>query len=70
MDDETEGDVSSTNDIKGSLISNGPYPPITNNRILSKAQILLVLKSYELLLTLYVAYQSVYFIFSFHQVEF
>ena len=40
------------------------------NRILSKAQILLVLQSQEWLSTLYVTHQSTYFIYSFHQVEF
>ena len=27
MDDDTEGDISSTDDPKFSLIPNGPYPP-------------------------------------------
>ena len=40
------------------------------NRILSKAQILWVLSSHELLSTLHVTHQSTYFIYSFHQVEF
>ena len=40
-----------------------------SNRILSKAQILLVLKSHKLLSTLHVTHQSAYFKYSFHQVE-
>ena len=41
-----------------------------SNRITSKAQILLVLHSHDLLSRLHVTHQSTYFIYSFHQVEF
>ena len=40
-----------------------------SSRILSRAQILLVLLSHELLSTLHVTYQSTYFIYSFNQIE-
>ena len=40
-----------------------------SNRILSKAQILLVLWSHELLSTLHVTHQFTYLIYLFHQVE-
>ena len=33
MDDDTEGDISSINDPKGSLIPNGPYPLITKGTL-------------------------------------
>ena len=41
-----------------------------SNKILSKAQILLILKSHELLSTLHVTHESTYLVYLFHQVEF
>ena len=41
-----------------------------SNRILSKAQILLVLSSHELLSTLHTTHQLTYFKYSFHQIQF
>ena len=33
MDDDTEGDISSTDDLKGLFIPDGPYPPITEGTL-------------------------------------
>ena len=33
MDDDTEGDISSTDDLKCPLIPNGPYPLITEGTL-------------------------------------
>ena len=33
MDDDPEGDISSTDDLKGMFIPDGPYPPITEGTL-------------------------------------